>query len=114
MALLICYLNRGENINWARKAIYLDQRFYELIFKFYKETERHSVLREIVSIGYDKELVLEGTRLTEVMSELEYLMDVRSVAHPQIETLLRVLRTAISRECNLAIAGDMCPDLSKE
>ncbi|MCW1923243.1 hypothetical protein OKA05_11825 [Luteolibacter arcticus] len=113
MALLVCFHEACSEVDWSKKVIYLDQRFYELLFDYCKEPESDSPLKAMVSIGYDDEIILTGTQVSETLSDLERIYAAGKVIHPQVPLLCEVLREAVSRRCELAVAGDMHPDLSR-
>lgn len=113
MALLICFHEAGSEIDWSKKAIYLEQSLYELLFNYYRKHESDSPLKAMVSIGYEDEFVITAGRIDETLGELKRLADVEGVKHPQIPLMCRVLHGASSRKCELAVAGDMYPDLSR-
>ncbi|MDC1142316.1 hypothetical protein OAU50_04435 [Planctomycetota bacterium] len=107
MALLVCFFENDENIDWSKTAIYLDQKFYDRVSKYCKRTRRQSQLRAIVSLGYGEEYILDAEKLKEVLVELEHIVKEKAVKHYQFMAFSDVLRTAISRGCRLAISGDM-------
>ncbi|MEM1058068.1 MAG: hypothetical protein AAGK14_02365 [Verrucomicrobiota bacterium] len=114
MALLVCFLEKkDESIDWSKKAIYLDQNFYEMVFRYYEHTDRRSPLREMVSIDYDGEYVMSKSKLKEALAELDFLRREIAVEHSQIVLFSDVLRMAMSKNCDLVIGGDMYPDLSR-
>ncbi|WP_317055242.1 hypothetical protein [Roseovarius rhodophyticola] len=112
MALLI-YLRKGptESIDWAKREIYLDQSFYELLFRLHENSKLSSPLRQLVSIGYGEECVINNKHISAMLVEAASLAQ-NSFEHPQLEAFLGVLRKAAEGNCDLAIAGDMYPDLS--
>lgn len=113
MALLVCFHDAGSAVNWSNKAIYLDQGFYELLFDYYKGHRNESPLKGMVAIGYDEEFIIAGSQIEESLTELARIASEGKVQHPQLQSLRNVLREAASRNCQLAIAGDMYPDLSR-
>lgn len=113
MALLVCYVDESEKIDWSDKAIYLDQSFYELMVRYCMDANRHSTLKEMVSIGYDDEYIISVSQAEFFLLELKELIKKGSLKHAQLQSFANVLCKAISRKCNLVIGGDMYPDLSK-
>jgi hypothetical protein len=114
MALLVCFHEAGSEIDWSKKAIYLEQSFYELLFYYYRKHESDSPLKAMVSIGYEDEFIITEGRIDETLCDLKRLVEVEGVEHPQIPLMCSVLREASSRTCGLVVAGDMYPDLSRK
>ena len=112
MAFLVCFHEAGSKQDWSKKAIYIEQSLYELLFHYYMRHPSDSTLKAMVSIGYDDEFMITEGRIAELLNELDRLVVEREVKHPQIPPLCDVLRDASSRKCELAVAGDMYPDLS--
>ena len=69
MAFLVCYSELGV-VDWGRKAIYLDQSFYRLIFEYCTTHNGFTILTEIASLDYGGELVLSRARLRNLSDEL--------------------------------------------
>jgi len=113
MALLVCFLEASSEVDWSRKAIYLDQSFYEQLFAYYRGLESDSPLKEMVSIGYDDEFVLAGDRISQSLDDLENIAAAGVIGHPQVQLFSNVLRETARRGCRLVVAGDMHPDLSR-
>ncbi len=113
MALLVCFHDPGSEMDWSRAAIYLDQSFYEALYRHYEGSESPSPLKAMVAMGYDDEFIIAGDRLRESLLELEQIAGAGRVRHPQIQSFGDVLREAASRGCSLAVGGDMHPDLSR-
>lgn len=111
MAFLVCYSRSLPDDHARDRAIYLDQRFYALIFKYCRsEHTDYTILREIASLKYKSPtLVVSEDRLTLLDRELAILES--SQSHPQIAEFRHVCSTAISNGCALTISGDMYPEL---
>src|SRR6185369_7176004 len=94
------------------KAIYLNQRFYELVFAHCRsESGRYAVLREIASLRYKSPtLVVRQDRLGLLSTELSEF-EASGVSHPQIAEFSQVCARAQTDGCSLTISGDMYPEL---
>ncbi len=114
MALLVCFCEKGSEVDWRNKAIYLDQRFYGLLFDYYRKRESDSALKAMVALGYGDEYVIPLDRLSEPLDELRHIASEGVLPHPQVDALASVFIEAASRKLDLAISGDMYPDLSRE
>jgi hypothetical protein len=112
VAFLVCYSRSPPDDHTRDKAIYLDQQFYELIFKWCRDEHGHYlVLREIALLKYKSpRLVVAGDRLALLDQELMTLEE-SGASHPQIEKFLQVCTKATSNGLALTISGDMCPEL---
>jgi hypothetical protein len=112
VALLVCYSRYPPDDHARDKAIYLDQRFYELIYKGCRsELGPYAVLREIALLKYKSPtLVVLGERLRLLHQELMRLEE-SGVSHPQIAKFRQVCIDATSNGCSLTISGDMYPEL---
>lgn len=113
MALLVCFREPGSRVNWANKAIYLDQSLYEMLFAHYRRKTGGSPLKKLVSIGCDDEVFFAEPQIKGLLEELLRVAATGDVVHPQVSLLCSVLREAVARRCELAVAGDMHPDLSQ-
>jgi hypothetical protein len=113
MALLVCFREAGCPVDWSKKAIYLDQGFYELLFKYYKRRRTESPLKGMIAIGYDDEFSMDGSQIEAASVELERITMEGEIVHPQAKLLISVFRDAALRRCELLVAGDMYPDLSR-
>lgn len=112
MAFLVCYSRRPPEDHTRHQAIYLDQKFYELIFSCCRdERGPYEILREIASMRYKSPtLVVREDRLDLLQRELETL-STSGHSHHQISEFRRVCHNARAAECALAIGGDMYPEL---
>ncbi len=108
MAFLLCYSELGV-VDWGRKAIYLDQSFYRLIFEYCTTHNGFTILTEIASLGYDGKLVLSRAKLSILSDELERLHELGS--HRQLADLQAVVQAALDKKMELSVAGDMHPVL---
>ena len=113
MALGACFHHGGTNIDFSQPGIGLDQSFYEQLFHCYKNRKSESVLKAIVSIGYDDELILSKNQLLEALHDLEKIAANHEFNHPQTAQFCTFLSEAVSNNCKIIIWGDMYPDLSK-
>ena len=112
MAFLICYSSSAPEDHTRKKAIYLDQRFYEIIFhECLKDRSAYANLSVIASLRYNSPLVvIEGADLNRLVSEIGRLQQ-SGHDHPQFEELRQVCSKAQVEGCNLSISGDMFPEL---
>ncbi len=119
MAFLVCYWrrpleewNEDHKESYEDKAIYLDQQFYELIYRCCRDS--YDVLREIAELKYKSPtLVIGGERLAILEQELTRLFN-SGARHLQIPEFEEVCAKAANCACFLAISGDMYPELSKQ
>jgi hypothetical protein len=111
MALAVCYSHRIED-HLQRHAIYLEQTFYELIFRVYRaDRATFPLLAEIASLRYKSpEMIVDPDRVASLHVELDALR-LRGHSHYQISALAEVVARAISESCTLTIHGDMYPEL---
>jgi hypothetical protein len=114
MAMLVCFHEGGSAVDWSRKAIYLDQGLYELLYRYFCSRDSNSVMRRIVAIGYDEELIVSGSQLIELGQELHQILADEVVQHPQLAQLHMVVQDAVLKGMALAFGGDMYPDLSRK
>ena len=114
MAFLVCYHNDEDCIDWSNKAIYLDQSFYQLMQNYLKKEAGESILKNMVSIGYDDECIIAAGKVKYALIELTEVVHAGNLKHAQIQQLADVFKNAISNDCGLAIGGDMYPDLSSD
>jgi hypothetical protein len=112
VAFLVCYSRSPPDDHTRDKAIYLNQRFCELIFKHCRsEDGPYIVLRDIASLKYKSpRLIVSADRLTLLDKELTNL-EVSKLSHPQIAAFKQVCNKAKSDGCALTISGDMYPEL---
>ncbi|MEM6260608.1 MAG: hypothetical protein AAGI37_20345 [Planctomycetota bacterium] len=114
MALSICYLEAPNSVaDWTKKCLYIDQEFYELLYTYFSEISVNSKLRDMVTISYDQELVIDWDDLKDTLDDLNRIKEKRAIMHPQVDLLSKVLNQAIARKSKLAVSGDMYPDLSQ-
>jgi len=112
MAFLVCYSSSGPEDHTRKKAIYLDHRFYEIIFhECLKDRSAYSILSLFASLRYKSPLiVVAGSDLNGLISELVTL-EKSGHHHPQFEELRKVCTTARTEGYDLSISGDMFPEL---
>ena len=110
MALLLCHARDGV-IDWRKKLIYLDQEFYEAIWALSATLDADGVLRDMVGLKYGDELLLAPSRLAELLDELGRLEGSSLASHRQFGSFGTVIRTAIDGDSEIAISGDMYPEL---
>jgi hypothetical protein len=116
MAFLICYsdsLQDPESTHGRRpnKAIYLNQPFYETIFRECRLRSGFPILSEIASLKYKSPtLVVAPNRLSQLCDELTKLKEIAPLAS-QIDAFIEVCREAVSDGLGLTISGDMYPEL---
>ena len=112
MAFLVCYSWSPPDDHTRHRAIYLDQRFYELIWQNCRsEREPYTLLREIALLRYKSPtLVVGGDRLTQLDQDLVQLAE-SGVSHPQIAALREVCAKAVADGCAITVSGDMYPEL---
>ena len=108
MAFLVCYSTSPSDDHPSKEAIYLDQRFYELIFA---RRESYVLLREIASLRY-KSSTLVVKQLDLLDQELTSFQ-ASGMSHPQIQEFRSVCAKAKVDGCALTISGDMYPELGK-
>jgi hypothetical protein len=113
MAFLVCYSQVPPDDHARNRAIYLDQKFYELIFEnCQSERGPYVVLREMASLRYKSPtLVVSGERLDLLDQELATLV-VRGVSPSQTAEFRQVCGKAKEAGCALTISGDMYPELN--
>ncbi len=111
MAFLVCYSLPLED-HTRKRAIYLDQQFYELIFEnCCLENGGYPLLREIALLKYKSPtLIIEEDKLFALEQELGSF-ELLKLEHPQIEEFKRVCNQARSVGCSLTVSGDMYPEL---
>lgn len=112
MALLVCYSRSAPDDHTREKAIYLDQKFYELIFRqCMKMRSFYANLSVIASLRYKSPLlVVADDNLDSLTNELVNL-ERSGQKHPQLEEFRQVCSKAKSDGCSLSISGDMYPEL---
>jgi hypothetical protein len=112
VAFVVCYSWSPPNDHTRYGAIYLDQRFYELIYgNCRSETGPYTVLREIALLRYKSPtLTVAGDRLTLLDQDLVRLAE-SGASHQQIAALRVVCAKALSDGCALTVSGDMYPEL---
>lgn len=112
MAFLVCYSSSAPKDHCRQKAIYLDQNFYELIFRHCMKTRsNYAVLSVVASLRYKSPmLVLDGDDLDRLVQELGYL-EAEGQSHSQFDQLRHVCAKAKADGNCLSITGDMYPEL---
>src|SRR4051794_30992621 len=112
---MVCYSWSPPDDHTRHGAIYLDQRFYELIYgRCRSESGPYTVLREIALLRYKSPiLVVSGARLALLDQDLGRLAE-SGAAHPQILALRQVCAKAIADGCAVTVSGDMYPELWRE
>jgi hypothetical protein len=115
MAFLVCYSRFPPDDHTRHKAIYLDQRFYKLIYdRCRSEVGPYIVLKEIALLRYKSPtLVVSGERLALLDQDLNRLAE-SGASHPQIAELRQVSAKAVTDGCALTVSGDMYPELWKK
>ena len=111
MAFLVCYSETlADHAN--NKAIYLEQSFYELIFKRCRSSEaEYPVLSVILNLRYKSPAILiSAGQITQLSNDLKRLIE-DGKHHPQIDDFTSVCRNASSKKTNLTVSGDMFPEL---
>jgi hypothetical protein len=112
LAFCVCYSWSPPNDHTRHGAIYLDQRFYELIYRQCRsQSGPYTLLREIALLRYKSPtLSIVGERLLLLDQDLTRLAE-SGASHPQIEALRQVCAKAVSDGCSLTVSGDMYPEL---
>ncbi|HUG67857.1 MAG TPA: hypothetical protein VMM76_08895 [Pirellulaceae bacterium] len=112
MAFLVCYSKSAPEDHCRERAIYLDQKFYELIFRHCMKTRsNYAVLSVVGSLRYKSPmLVLADDDLDRLVQELGYLESAGHM-HPQFAELRHVCTKAKADGLSLSISGDMYPEL---
>lgn len=112
MAFLVCYSWSPPDDHTRHRAIYLDQRFYELIWRNCRaDNAPYTVLREIALLRYKSPtLVINGDRLTQLDQDLVRLAE-SGVSHPQIAAFRDVCTKAVAGGVAITVSGDMYPEL---
>lgn len=112
MAFLVCYSRSAPDDHIRQKAIYLDQKFYELIFRqCMRKRSYYANLSVIASLRYKSPLlVVADENLDSLTRELEDL-EKSGQAHPQLAEFRQACAKAKAESCSLSISGDMYPEL---
>jgi hypothetical protein len=112
VAYVVCYSWTPPDDHTRHRAIYLDQRFCELIHgRCRSEDGPYIVLREIALLRYKSPtLVVSGDRLAPLEQDLARLAE-SGASHPQIAALRQVCPRAVADGCALTVSGDMYPEL---
>jgi hypothetical protein len=112
MAFLVCYSYSPPADHTRNKAIYIDQQFYELIFRHCRSIGgQFPILGEIAALRYKSPtLVVSADRLNLLDRELAAFEE-SGFSHPQIAAFRRTCRKAQADGCALTISGDMHPEL---
>ena len=112
MAFLVCYSRSAPDDHARHKAVYLDQRFYEMIFRHcVVERSHYANLSVIASLRYKSPLVVvAGDNLDSLAHELAQLKRAGH-QHPQLAEFRQVCAKAKADGCSLSISGDMYPEL---
>ena len=110
MAFLVFYSRSPPDEHTQDKAIYLDQRFYKLIFRYCRsDHEPYTVLCEIATLRYKSPtLVVVADRIDVLDQELADFA-ASGQLHPQIAEFRQVCGQAKAVGCALTISGDMYP-----
>lgn len=114
MALGIAFHKGGSSIDFSQAVLGLEQDLYELLVVQSRDFHSLSLIRKMVSIGYDDELFLRADQVGQMLDELEQIMTMGKFKHPQLPAFHSVLREAVSRNWGLVFWGDMYPDLSRD
>jgi hypothetical protein len=108
MAFLVCYSASPPDDHAKKKAAYLDQRFYELLFA---HRDRYVILRDIASLRYKSPtMVIRREQLVSLDQEIA-AFEASGISHPQIHEFRSVCAKAMTDGCALTISGDMYPEL---
>ena len=112
MAFLVCYSKSAPDDHGRQRAIYLDQKFYQLIFRHcMKYRSDYAVLSVVASLRYKSPiLVLDGDDLDRLVQEVGCL-EYAGNSHPQFAELRHICAKAKADGFSLTISGDMYPEL---
>ncbi len=112
MAILVCYSRSAPEDHVREKAIYLDQKFYELIFRqCMMDRSFYANLSVIASLRYKSPLlVVADENLDSLLRELVDL-ERSGQTHLQLAEFRQVCAKAKADGCSLSISGDMYPEL---
>jgi hypothetical protein len=112
MAFLVCYSRSAPDDHVRQQSIYLDQKFYEMIFQHcIAERSVFAVLSVVASLRYKSPLlVVAGDELDSLADELTHL-EQSGHSHPQLAEFRQVCAKAKADGCSLSISGDMYPEL---
>lgn len=112
MAFLVCYSRSAPDDHVRQKAIYLDQKFYEMIFRQCTiKRSYYANLSVVASLRYKSPLlVVAGEWLDSLAHELADL-ERSGHEHPQLAEFRQVCAKAKADGCSLSISGDMYPEL---
>jgi hypothetical protein len=112
MAFLVCYSKSTPHDHAGQTAIYLDQRFYEMIFhQCLARRSYYANLSVIASLRYKSPLlVIADQKLDSLTQELEAL-EGSGQTHPQLAEFRQVCAKAKADGCSLSVSGDMYPEL---
>lgn len=118
MAFVVCYAPVPaceHSRDLEHLALYLDQRFYELIYRRCRSDDGpYDVLRQLALLRYKSPTAyLSGERLVALVRELA-AFEGAGVWHPQFPELRQVCESALARGWGLTISGDMYPELWRE
>ncbi len=115
MAFLVCFSWSPPDDHAQHRAIYLDQTFYESIWRECRvDDDPYTVLREIALLQYKSPtLVVAADRLPQLERELVRL-EKSGVSHPQIADFRAVCAKAIADGCVITVSGDMYPELWRQ
>jgi hypothetical protein len=113
MTLSVRYSNSPDDTNGER-VIYLDQRFYEAIYRNCRSAEGpFPVLRTLALTRYKSNYpYFSVEQMPGAIAELE-LLESSGISHPQIADFKSVCGKALERGCGLYVTGDMYPELWK-
>jgi hypothetical protein len=115
MAFLVCYSWSPPDDHAERKAVYLDQRFYELLFEHCRSDRGpYSLLREIALLRYKSPTLVIGRERLDLLDQELVSFVASGLSHDQVEEFRSVCAKAKKDGCALTISGDMYPELWKK
>lgn len=103
---------REHSADLKHLVLYLDQRFYELIYQRCRSDDGpYDVLRQLALLRYKSPTAyLSGERLAVLIRDLA-IFEGAGGRHPQFPELRQVCESAVARGWGLTISGDMYPEL---
>lgn len=114
MAFLVLETDKTTEVDYSEKVIYLDQKFYELIFLNKDLLKQDSDLRKVVLLGYkDEPHIVLNKSLDKLMEDINKIFNMRRLYHQQLDDLIRVIEETKIKDKHLAFSGDMYPELNK-
>lgn len=112
MAFLVRYSESLLDDHARRKAIYLDQKFYELIFSHCQsETCPYKLLREISLLRYKSPTLLVDKDRVNLLAQELASFAASGISHSQLVEFIGICEIAQTAGLSLAISGDMYPEL---